>query len=291
MKFSDRIGVTKPREVYQLDSMGHDLSKRLWIVIVTHVDASYNAVDDRYSTSVKIHINQCKRIWTDVFLLPSEINPLYKTTDSLYYKSTYWKELWLKYNSYTWDQKYNLIELLAKNLPKSESKLFRKQCNKVLKEELSGYLFIKKNLVPITSEIEIKEIKKALNSKWDSVNVHLKSSLELLSAKPNPNYRKAINAAFLALESACKIVCPGKQKTLGDVLKSKAFIINERLRSALKSLYAYSNDPKSAIRHAGTTENLEDVTQEDAKFILITCSAFINYLQVKVVTQEENQTE
>jgi len=56
------------------------------------------------------------------------------------------------------------------------------------------------------------------------------------------------------------------------------FSMNEVLKQALEKLYAYTND-EEGIRH----EIMDDahVGFEEAKFMLVTCSAFCNYFAGK----------
>jgi hypothetical protein len=69
--------------------------------------------------------------------------------------------------------------------------------------------------------------------------------------------------------------------TLGDALRqleNKIGTLHSALRNGFNSLYAYSSDAEG-IRHGMLGESGLDV--EDAKFMLIACSAFINYLAAK----------
>src|SRR6266567_3196072 len=75
----------------------------------------------------------------------------------------------------------------------------------------------------------------------------------------------------------------GNQKaTLGDALRQLENKlgggIHPALRNAFNSLYGYTSDAQG-IRHALLGESNLDV--EDAKFMLISCSAFIDYLFAK----------
>lgn len=69
--------------------------------------------------------------------------------------------------------------------------------------------------------------------------------------------------------------------TLGDALNllEKKEKLNGQLKSGFKKLYAYTNSA-DGIRH-GNGLFAENVTFEEAKFMLVTCCAFINYLKIK----------
>jgi len=47
------------------------------------------------------------------------------------------------------------------------------------------------------------------------------------------------------------------------------------MESAFSSLYGYTSD-ENGIRHGGI--DFKSVPSEDAKYMLISCSAFVNYL-------------
>lgn len=53
------------------------------------------------------------------------------------------------------------------------------------------------------------------------------------------------------------------------------FEIHSAMKNAFVSLYGYTSD-KSGIRHNNGVD--EDTTFEEAKYMLVSCSAFLNYL-------------
>jgi hypothetical protein len=71
--------------------------------------------------------------------------------------------------------------------------------------------------------------------------------------------------------------------TLGNGLKElekKGVIIPQTLQKAFGKLYAYTNDETAEIRHS--LMGGEDVLFfEESKFMLVACSAFVNYLKLK----------
>jgi hypothetical protein len=78
------------------------------------------------------------------------------------------------------------------------------------------------------------------------------------------------------VEVISRIIEPS-ENTLGKALNKldKHQKISNTLKSGFEKLYAYTND-KNGIRHALMDEPSVDF--EDAKFFLISCSAFTNYL-------------
>ena len=59
----------------------------------------------------------------------------------------------------------------------------------------------------------------------------------------------------------------------------KRFQIHRALNSAFKSLYGYTSD-SGGIRHSILEDDIT-ISFVDAKFMLVSCSAFINYLKAK----------
>lgn len=70
--------------------------------------------------------------------------------------------------------------------------------------------------------------------------------------------------------------------TLGKALSEveKKHSLHGALKTAFSAIYGYTSD-SSGIRHA-LLETDTAVGFEDAKFMLVSCSAFINYLKYKI---------
>lgn len=186
--------------------------------------------------------------------------------------------------NFLWYEIYDFIEFIANNYPNnSVNKEFIEYCNSVLETELSAYRFVDNIIVQITSEVEISEIEEALDTSkpLKAVNTHLRRSLELLADKKNPDYRNSIKESISAIESICKIITHDKKATLVQTLteiESKVEL-HSALKKAFINLYGYTSD-EQGIRHALMDESKIDF--EDAKFMLVSCSAFINYLKAKI---------
>ncbi|MBI3512327.1 MAG: hypothetical protein HY064_16825 [Bacteroidetes bacterium] len=277
MKFSDRIGETIPIATLQIKSIDESLKNTLW-----------NVYDIAFLTNVR-----SKRYWSDVYGFPQQyIRSLwhhffkkrideipFNTGDLIQYVSS-----WFFYRA-KWYDIYNLLEFSYDQISDFQSKEdFSEACNAMLARESSAYRFINGSISPITSEIEIKSLADGITTtstgRLKAVNIHLKSALGSLSNKENPDYRNTIKEAISAVESLCRIIASDDKATLGaalKVIKSK-IEIHPAFELALQKLYAYTND-EGGLRHSLVDE--VNVADEDAIFMLITCSAFINYLIVK----------
>ncbi|SFC83229.1 hypothetical protein SAMN05421747_13311 [Parapedobacter composti] len=289
MKFSQRIGKTGIREVIQIESIDKALKNRLWNVILRDF---FNRLQDYTSYGVGESQKDTifKLIWTEFFNERSDIVRQYN--GSHYYdfsdRSFSYQAVFKYLNSWffdaQWYEIYDLVEFLARFDNQSLHFGFIKSCNEALKREMAGYRIIDEKVVQVTSEEEIAAVEKAINSssRWQSVNTHLSTALTYLSDRKRPDYRNSIKESISAVEAFCIILTGDSKATLGKALaKIEAdYKMHGSLKSAFSALYGYTSD-EGGIRHA-LLEDDTPITMEDAKFMLISCSAFINYLMVKV---------
>jgi len=107
----------------------------------------------------------------------------------------------------------------------------------------------------------------------------LDNALKKMSAKENPDYRGSIKESISAVETLCQIISSKPKATLSSALdeieKSKVIKLHQSIRDGFKKLYGWTSDDQG-IRHGLKEE--PNLKFHDAKYMLITCSAFINYL-------------
>lgn len=279
-KFSDRLGITTSVKEMQIDSIDDELMNGLWNAIKIHVlDPLDRANFGTYGPDeFKLF---CEALWHNFYKLPVDTVP-YHNSDGIKHIRNWF------YNQADWYEIYNFIEFITKlntNTLHFDKARFISFCESVLVREFSGYRFVNGSLAPITNQYEIGEVETALDhsSQFTSlkgVNIHLKSALSKLSDKTNPDYRNSIKESISAIESIAKVISQKSSDSLAGALdKIKGKInLHAALEKGFKQIYGYTSDA-SGIRHA-----LMDNTTcefEDAKYMLISCSAFINYLIVK----------
>lgn len=149
-----------------------------------------------------------------------------------------------------------------------------------MEDEVSGYRVVDKIVVPITNSAEIETIMGAAETQYQSVNTHIKKALTLFADRKKPDYENAIKESISAVEAMCCIITGqrGAQATLGKTikkLKESSVHIHPAMESAFSSLYGYISD-EDGIRHGGI--DFTNAPAEDTKYMLISCSAFVNYL-------------
>jgi len=223
----------------------------------------------------------CKTLWVDFLKRPIDESPNYRFEGLFINGIIASLKNW--YFVAPWYDVYDLVQFIAE-IDEEVEVGFIENCNRVLEREGSGYRIINGYLTQITSELEIQEIESALknNNKWVSVSTHLNSALDQLSDRKNPDYRNSIKESISAVEAACIIMTGDSSATLGKALSliEKSHSLHGALRSAFASLYGYTSD-SGGIRHALLEEDIK-VEFEEAKLLLVLCSAFINYLQAKM---------
>lgn len=153
--------------------------------------------------------------------------------------------------------------------------------NEYFKREFVGYRFVDNKIMPISDSIEIDSIEECLGNKLKPVTEHISKASKFLADRTHPDYENSIKESISAVEAMCEIITglTGKEATLGNMLKKledKGIEIHKGLKSAFNTLYGYTSDAKG-IRHAGDIGGPFS-TFEEAKFMLVTCCTFINYL-------------
>ncbi|HLN94049.1 MAG TPA: hypothetical protein VK183_00340 [Flavobacterium sp.] len=280
MRFSQRIGKTKVKEVLQIESIDSDLQNRLWNSITQDFFNLISANSQHGGKSPKMKV--CEYIWREFFNKTIDKFPTFPMIGPSEGAFISFVRDW--FYKAEWYEIYDLIEFLFDTGISVPLQMhFTKSINDALSKEISGYRVVDRNITQITNEEEISSIEDALknSNKWQSVNSHLSAALVSLTDRNNPNYRNSIKESISAVEALCKIITGDDKATLGKALNDieKKHKIHGALKSAFSSLYGYTSD-SGGIRHS-LLENDSIVDADEAKFMLVSCSAFINYLIAK----------
>lgn len=180
-----------------------------------------------------------------------------------------------------WYSVYDFMERYVEHFDDtSEKRIVEAEINLILEQEKSGYRMVKGLITPITNSAEIESIEKSVSTKFLSVNTHFEKALKLYSNRKSPDYENSIKESISAVEAICCIVTgmTGAQATLGTALKKledSGVHIHSAMKNAFSSLYGYTSD-ENGIRHGGV--DFTNAPAEDAKYMLVSCSAFVNYL-------------
>lgn len=183
--------------------------------------------------------------YTDVFTFIEGIIKFFDITD----KATY----------YRYNYKKEFIEAISN----------------VFKAESVNYKIISNKITDIVDEEQIKSIENTLKNPYKEVSRHYSKAIEQLYSLKD--FDNSIKESILSVEAMCQILTKNSKATLGDALKLLKDKIHPAMKSAFEKLYGYTSDT-NGIRHAnGLGEG--NSTFEEAKYMLISCSAFVNYLK------------
>lgn len=282
MLFSERYGYRPVRELIQAESMDDVLKNAIWSILDQSIWTK--RYDFKHSGSYKDSNlkNLIVAYWFSFFKLPTDSIP-YTTNSAI-------SEIRNIFFKMPWHDVYSFIEITLDNYPSQfvdKKDIFIKKINLVLKSENSAYRVTNNEITPITSEQEIQSIEDAITNTtpYTGVHQHLNQSLTLLSDRQNPNYSKSMHDSISAVEGLARLLLEDNTITLGKAipkLRTK-YSLHPVLMESLNKLYGYTSD-ESGIRHgAAEASNLSYI---DAKFMLVACTNFINYLIEK--TKDRN---
>lgn len=283
MKFSQRKGIIAATKEIQLEDIDNDLRMGLWNIFYNSFMLKLAAVDpDPYGYTNYYENSFASTFWHDY--LKKDVSNITKRNSDLI------SSFRILFTNSQWYEIYDIIEftisyLLMNPIYSIEIKVLVENFNNVLQREFSGYRLINCTVVPISNDQELKELREVFTTTesftaLNSCNIHLKAALSKLSDRINPDYRNSIKESISAVESLAKVISGRSSDTLGsalDRIKGKTKL-NAKLELGFKNIYNYTSD-EGGIRHALMEDPNCDF--EDAKFMLISCSAFINYLIVK----------
>jgi len=279
MSFSQRKGYRKIKEI-QFESIDNELKNRLWNLIWR----SYLKEGGRDVLTEEEIRYFFEPLWEEHFKLPIDEYSRYSNSLEVYLR--HFRERYFDKKN-QWYDYYDLLEFIVGNNSISGfqrfNQDFKSECNTLLESERSGYRFVDGRICSITSREEISEIEKALNSPFDAVQTHIQKALDLFASRQNPSYRNSIKESISAVEAMCELIVKNKttlSKALDQIERKGSIALPMPLKQAFDKLYGFTSSSQG-IRHSlGLTEEA-NLTEDDARFFLIACSAFVNYLTNK----------
>lgn len=278
MWFSQRKGLVPMKEKIQKESMDSDLRTGLWNALLSSfinpMSNLRNPLD--FPIAFRLRSEFSIQLWTQFFKRPLDaLEDRWPNTK---------KEIRDWFFDAEWYLIYDFLEFVAEHFPHPLSGLdkdhFIQSCNSCMEREISAYRFINDRIGEITSEGEIAAIEDARKDTFplSGVNEHLRSALEKLTDRKNPDYRNSIKEAISAVEALARLISGDPKATLGAAikcLKDKGLRFHPALEKAWSSLYGYTSN-EEGIRHAML--DTSEIQFGDAKYMLVTCSAFVSYL-------------
>ncbi len=270
MLFYQRRGLKPFEKAIQTDSLDDELRYGLWscfhVCYLKQHDGMYGSLSGSNLEGLFI------QYWHNFFKFP--IDNL--NTRDIDVPAKFVRKWFLKAE---WHEVYDFLEFTIANSPEWFADDFREMVNDVLQRENSAFRFVDNEITEITSPEEIEAVESAIadTSGLSGVQAHLKQALQHLSDRKRPDYRNSIKEAISAVEAVSQHVTGDGKATLGKalgVLEGKQQL-HPALKQAFSKLYGYTSDA-DGIRHSMLEES--SLSYSDGKFMLVACSAFINYV-------------
>lgn len=272
LPFGRRYGLEPVEIPFQIDDIDRTLRMELWNAFYFFILSKLEKAESYYRNSYRV-LHQS--IWVHFFKRAYDDFPShdYEFNDFIREHTEYG----------TWYKVYEFFEFLFRNIENENLYAypeFENYINIKLRDCNSAYTLVENRFIPVTNEAEINELKQTqTNSKefgLTGIQEHLNSAIEHLSQKPKADFRNSIKESISMVEVISRIIEPA-ENTLGRALNKldQHQKINNTLKLGFEKLYAYTNN-KNGIRHALMDD--QSVDFEDAKFFLVSCSAFTNYL-------------
>lgn len=275
--FSDRNGIKT--ENIEMQTTRFDVRTRVALWNATSI-----IINRKFDDFVYPNSRECqafvKQFWADVYGQALDWKKYYNSDDLL-------KAIGETFQADDYDDVLTIVEYIVECVDESSPSGFMLQgrrytaaqvYNGVFEREYVGYRIIGGKARPISDEQEVSSIKDAVVVAQKEVAQHIDKALGFLSNRESPDYANSIKESISAVERMCSLII-GKSTTLNDALKKledNGVVIHTALKGAFGKLYGYTSDA-SGIRHAGELGGA-DSTFEEAKFMLVSCCAFINYL-------------
>jgi len=269
MKFSERFGFTVKSETLQLSEMSQGLRNQIWNCIYKLCGDEFS---DRWYKIAELIFIKCLKL------------PLDEIPDQYFaghFVST--RKILKKYfMTIPFYDVYDWVETIV-----SSSGIFGRQretlqdlFNAIYISELSGYRLVDGKHIAITNEVELAAINQALQieDRYSGVKEHIKTSINKLAEKPFPDYRNSIKESISAVESICKLLSGGKSISFDQAIRK--LDLHPALEQGFIKLYAWTSDEKG-VRHA-TFDSEMNVGLTEAIYMLVTCSAFVNFVIEKM---------
>ena len=267
-RFSDRMGITeRPRRTLLVDEISGDLRIAIWNLLFRWMRAQLQLNWDDAARAVAMHLVN----------VPA---------DGIAYKAgpAFLRQIVM---AHEWHEPYNLLEFMIGYLTRKLGIVpdrFYSEANSALEAEGSGYRFLNGKLAPIASREEVEAIDDAIGAAdragLAGASTHLAAAVNALSQKPNPDYRNCIKEAILAVESVSSRISGERPRGLDRPLTvlADSVKIHPAMVAGFKKLYGFTSD-EGGIRHALLDD--PNVGFDEAKFMLVACSAFVNFLIAK----------
>ncbi|MEM7738242.1 MAG: hypothetical protein AAF267_20900 [Deinococcota bacterium] len=263
-KFSERHGFKT--SIIQIESMDKKLRVSLWNLMLLNIKAR-----------IPYDTENCHRFEKEFFV--DYLRVPYDEVESGKGFEQLLSELKYCILNKPWYEVCDVVEFIASSVVFD---YLAEDFNNILQREASGYRLINGQLTNIYEKNEVEMLQEALqDGQFVGVSKHLKRALELYTDREAPDYRNSIKESISAVESMVRTITSEPKASLSKALKviDDASGLHKALKEGFAKLYGYTSD-EDGIRHAMMNE--PNITAADAKYFLLSCTSFVNYLKEKM---------
>ncbi len=247
-----------------------------------------NGDDDWQDITKKSFNRMDRKVWTD--FMNKRANEYYGGISRLGLRDYDAVQQFLNNKEVKWYRKLDCVEFAIEYMKNHFTDTARKEVLEKFVNEINGqferlhygYRIVQGRIVDVVSDLEIQSMNKAVE-KEDNVSAHLLQALNLYALKPNPDCRNSIKESITAVETLFRNIT--NENTFGKAYNKvkQQMTIHPRLEELIQKMYDYTNQKDTGIRHAKVeSDDTFLPTAKEALFMLVTCSATINYVRSKV---------
>ena len=251
--FSERYGYEPVRAALgQFESMDRSLRVAIWDFLYVNYLTDRSTDYGRNTRLFRTIVSRFKRIPVDEIGQFANLNEV--------------KEI---YFSAEWNEVYDFLELCIDSRPADSYFTARaiESLNVVLEQEGSAGRVINGFVVRMSNAEEANEVEAATS------NEHIRKAIGLLANRENPDPENVIKEAVMAVEYEVR------EATGEDVVRGlEKLALHSQLAQAWKNMYHWASQ-EPGVRHPNTGE--PRVGMAEARYVLVTASAFVNYLKLK----------
>ncbi len=270
------MGHRAERTLVQSDSLDRDTRTEIWNTIVILKQVFQNVRDETYGSDTT-ESNVLEAVWTWEFK---------QARDEMRSHGQVWEHIKIYVLNEKWFDVLDLVEALVGYLGRYKTHstrdlvaTFTEGFNNRFEHFLVGFRFIGQEITPIDSTAEAEAVVAATEDAASIAGARhaLERAISLLADREKPDYPNSIKESISAVEAVVKKVTGANDDLAAGLkkLENAGLSIHPALKGAWLKMYGWTSD-EDGIRHGGI--DAADADQALAKYVLVTCSAFVSYL-------------
>jgi hypothetical protein len=273
--FAERVGKRPSRSIAQTDNLDLETRTELWNIFVLLREILDDAARRSNWTS-KSEENFLGALWAWQFKKPR---------DEMGDEARVWAQIKARVLKGEWYDVLDLIEETVKYLQRYEDQhtrglheKFSDAFNNRFEHFLVAFRFIGNEVTPVGTTAEAEAVNAAIEAASSVAGAQhsLERATEMFADREKHDYPNSIKESISAVESIVKKVTGKGELSKGLAeLERAGLAIHPALRGAWVKMYGWTSD-EDGIRHGGI--EAADADQALARYVLVTCSAFVSYL-------------